>query len=85
MKKRFAVLAVATALAFGSTIGAASATGGEPPRDCNNGVGNGADCRSGKAHFNNDDETPFPSFGVPGSPGAKGGHSGGNAYDDNGF
>ena len=35
---------------------------------CDNGVGNGADCRPGMARFNNDDVG-----GVPGDPGAKGG------------
>lgn len=87
MKKRLAVLAVTTALAFGSTIGIASATnGGGPPEPqprehCDNGVGNGSDnCRPGNARFNNDDELPPPGFGVPGNPGSKGGYVGGNAY-----
>jgi hypothetical protein len=84
MKKRLAVLAVTTALAFGSTIGVASATYEEPMR-CNNGVGNGPDCRPGKAHFNNDDVEPFDTHGVPGSPGSKGGHNGFNAYHDHGL
>jgi hypothetical protein len=85
MKRRFAVLAVTTAIAFGSTIGMAAATGGGTPPEvrCNNGVGNGPDCRPGQAHFNNDDEIPFLSNGVPGAPGSRGGHGGGNAYDDN--
>jgi hypothetical protein len=77
-------------MAFGSTIGMASATydtpDPEPKVHCNNGVGNGPDCRPGKAHFNNDDgPLPFESDGVPGNPGSKGGHSGGNAYHDHGL
>ena len=86
VKRRLAVLVVGTAMAFGSTMGMAFATDCEPPpppTHCNNGVGNGPDCRPGKAHFNNDDEVPFESHGVPGDPGSKGGHSGGNAYHDN--
>jgi hypothetical protein len=87
VKRRLAVLVVGTAMAFGSTMGMALATECEepppPPTHCNNGVGNGADCRPGKAHFNNDDSEPFESYGVPGDPGSKGGHSGGNAYHDN--
>jgi hypothetical protein len=79
MKKRFAILAVTTALAFGSTIGMAAATD-DPPQRCNNGVGNGVDCRPGKAHFNNDDN-PTVGLGVPGDPGSmKGGRGGVNAY-----
>jgi len=67
MKRRLAVLAVATALALGSTVGVAAACDPEPPvkEKCNNGVGNGPDCRPGKAHFNNDD-----AGGIPGAPGA---------------
>jgi hypothetical protein len=85
VKRRLAILAVGTALAFGSTIGMALATDCPvpPPERCNNGVGNGPDCRPGKAHFNNDDVEPFNVHGVPGDPGSKGGHSGGNAYHDN--
>ena len=88
MKRRLAVLAVATALALGSTVGVAAACDPEPPvkEKCNNGVGNGPDCRPGKAHFNNDDgDTQFeykewlPPF-VPGDPGARGGPRSGNAY-----
>ena len=84
MKKRLAVLAVTTALAFGSTIGIAAATDTPPdpePREhCNNGVGNGPDCRPGKAHFNNDDN-PLVGTGMPGDPGSmKGGRGGANAY-----
>lgn len=79
-------------MAFGSTVGVAAATGDPTPLPttedvkCNNGVGNGADCRPGKAHFNNDDgynqynykewQPPF----VPGDPGARGGPRSGNAY-----
>ena len=68
-------------MAFGSTVGVAAATGDPTPLPttedvkCNNGVGNGADCRPGKAHFNNDD-----AGGVPGAPGARGGPRSGNAY-----
>jgi hypothetical protein len=89
MKKRFAILAVVTALAFGSTMGMALATGDGPPQRCNNGVGNGPDCRPGQAHFNNDDGDTdgwinIPYLGVPGAPGSRGGHaSPNNAYDDN--
>jgi hypothetical protein len=79
VKRRLAILAVGTAMAFGSTVGAASATY-DTPQHCNNGVGNGADCRPGKAHFNNDDN-PTVGFGVPGDPGSmKGGRGGVNAY-----
>ena len=90
MKRRLAVLAVTTALAFGSTIGVASATGDTPPDPepkvhCNNGVGNGPDCRPGKAHFNNDDVEPFDTEGRPGSPGSRGGHNGFNAYHNHGL
>jgi hypothetical protein len=74
VKRRLAILAVGTAMAFGSTVGVASATY-DTPQHCNNGVGNGADCRPGKAHFNNDDGT-----GVPGAPGSRGGPASGNAY-----
>lgn len=66
-------------MAFGSMIGVASATDTppdpEPRAHCNNGVGNGPDCRPGKARFNNDD-----NGGVPGDPGSRGGPRSGNAY-----
>jgi uncharacterized membrane protein len=66
MKRRLAVLAVTTALALGATVGVAAACDEPPVKEkCNNGVGNGPDCRPGKAHFNNDD-----TIGVPGAPGA---------------
>jgi len=42
---------------------------------CNNGVGNGADCRPGRARFANDD-----FGGAPGAPGAKGGGAAGTQY-----
>jgi hypothetical protein len=84
MKRRFAVLAVTTAIAFGSTIGIAAATDTpsetETREKCNNGVGNGPDCRPGKARFNNDDN-PTAGMGIPGDPGSRwGGHHGVNAY-----
>jgi hypothetical protein len=84
MKRRFAVLAVTTAMAFGSTIGIAAATEVPPEQEprghYNNGVGNGPDCRPGKARFNNDDN-PTAGSGIPGDPGSwKGGHHGVNAY-----
>jgi hypothetical protein len=83
VKRRLAVLAVGTALAFGSTMGMALATDCDPPpppTHCNNGVGNGPDCRPGLAHFNNDDN-PTVGLGVPGDPGSmKGGRGGVNAY-----
>ena len=53
-------------MAFGMTVGVAAA---DPPEaTCDNGVGNGPDCRPGRARFNNDDVG-----GVPGNPGARGG------------
>ena len=82
MKRRLAVLVVGTAMAFGSTMGMALATCDPetPPPRCNNGVGNGVDCRPGKAHFNNDDN-PTVGHGIPGDPGSmKGGRGGVNAY-----
>jgi len=42
---------------------------------CDNGVGNGPDCRPGRARFNNDDVG-----GVPGAPGARGGGADGTEY-----
>ena len=74
MKRRLVVFALALAMAFGSMIGVAAATD-EGGGKCNNGVGNGADCRPGKARFNNDD-----AGGVPGDPGSRGGPASGNAY-----
>jgi hypothetical protein len=67
VRRRIAVVMFTAALAFGGSIGAAAATDCPPPpkEKCNNGVGNGADCRPGKAHFNNDD-----AGGVPSAPGA---------------
>jgi hypothetical protein len=43
---------------------------------CDNGVGNGPDCRPGRARFNNDDVG-----GVPGAPGARGGGAQGTEYN----
>jgi hypothetical protein len=42
---------------------------------CNNGVGNGADCRPGRARYSNDDHG-----GLPGKPGARGGGAAGTEY-----
>lgn len=75
MKKRLVVFALALGMAFGSMVGVAAATYDDEPGKCNNGVGNGADCRPGKARFNNDD-----AGGVPGAPGSRGGPASGNAY-----
>ena len=66
MRRRIAVVAVTAALALGATIGTAVACEPPPTKEkCNNGVGNGPDCRPGKAHFNNDD-----AGGIPSAPGA---------------
>ncbi len=76
MRRRLVVFALALAMAFGSMVGVAAATGeGDGGAKCNNGVGNGPDCRPGKARFNNDD-----AGGVPGAPGSRGGPASGNAY-----
>ena len=52
-----------------------------PGSHCDNGVGNGSDCRPGKAYFNNDDEGGTPHVGTPGDPGSQHGYKGGNSYD----
>lgn len=72
MKRRLAVLVVATAMAFGSMVGIAAANHGA---HCDNGVGNGPDCRPGRATFSNDDHG-----GTTGNPGALGGGAGGTEY-----